>query len=206
MLELDGFETCRRIRKLEGGEHVPVLMMTGLDDVESIDYAYRVGATDFVTKPINYAVLPRRVQYMHRATATAAELRESSRRLENAQRMANLGHWEWHTSTKTLLCSTETERLLGVESASEIAFPQLLSRVHDEDAKDVSESLQSCLADRTTQENIFRVLLDDDVLFYIRKWNFLATATKKGSARRFRTSLNFGLPSSKRIAQPIMTK
>jgi len=90
MTELDGFETCRRIRSLDSGLHTPILMMTGLEDVESIDYAYRVGATDFVTKPINYSVLPRRVQYMHRATATAAELLENKYRLEAAQRMAGL--------------------------------------------------------------------------------------------------------------------
>ena len=49
---LDGFEACRALRKLPGGEHAPVLMMTGLDDSDSINRAYQVGATDFITKPI----------------------------------------------------------------------------------------------------------------------------------------------------------
>ena len=34
---LDGFETCRKIRALSGTEHLPILMVTGLDDEDSID-------------------------------------------------------------------------------------------------------------------------------------------------------------------------
>ena len=59
---LDGFEACEALRKLEGGEHAPVLMMTGLDDSDSINRAYQVGATDFITKPIAWPMLGHRVR------------------------------------------------------------------------------------------------------------------------------------------------
>ena len=180
MINLDGFETCRRIRKSPDGEHVPILMMTGLDDVESIDHAYRVGATDFVTKPINYSVLPRRVQYMHRATATAAELRDSSRRLENAQRMASLGHWEWRKDSNTLFCSTKTERFLGVKSNTEVTFPVLATRIHDEDAKEVTRSLHLCLTEKVTQTNTFRVVSGPEVLFLHQEVEYFSDATSEG--------------------------
>ena len=172
MIELDGFETCRRIRAFENGQHIPILMMTGLDDVESIDQAYRAGATDFVPKPINYAVLPRRVQYMHRATATAAELRESSRRLENAQRMANLGHWEWHTTSELLICSSEAERLLRLQSFSQVALSDLLTAIHEDDARNVSQSIENCMRAKQTQQNTFRVLVDDEVRFLHQEMEF----------------------------------
>ena len=165
MLELDGFETCRRIRQMPGGEYTPILMMTGLDDVESIDYAYRLGATDFVPKPINYAVLPRRVQYIHRATATAAELRESTRRLENAQRMASLGHWEWNSDTHRLLCSAETERLLNVKNNSVIALNDLFENVHADDRLETTKSLQIALQEQAPHQDTFRVISDNEVRF-----------------------------------------
>ena len=76
-----GFETCVAIRRLPGGEHTPVLMMTGLDDVTSIQEAYRVGATDFVTKPMSYLVVAQRVLYMLRATRAMEDLRESEREI-----------------------------------------------------------------------------------------------------------------------------
>lgn len=56
MPEMDGFTACKAIRSLPNGKHVPVLMMTGLDDMESIDRAFTVGATDFISKPINWAI------------------------------------------------------------------------------------------------------------------------------------------------------
>lgn len=180
MINLDGFETCRRIRKSPEGKHVPILMMTGLDDVESIDHAYRVGATDFVTKPINYSVLPRRVQYMHRATATAAELRDSSRRLENAQRMASLGHWEWRKDSNTLFCSTETERFLGVKSNTKVTLPVLATRIHDKDAKEVTRSLHLCLTEKVTQTNTFRVVSGPEVLFLHQEVEHFSDATSEG--------------------------
>jgi len=77
---MDGFEVCRRLRELPGGKHVPILMVTGLDDVTSIQRAYEAGATDFVTKPIHWLILGHRVRYMLRARRSEAELRQSERR------------------------------------------------------------------------------------------------------------------------------
>ncbi len=68
MPELDGFATCRRIRALPNGGHLPILMVTGRDDVHSVNAAYEAGATDFTSKPINWPVLGHRVRYMLRAS------------------------------------------------------------------------------------------------------------------------------------------
>ncbi|WP_321394217.1 EAL domain-containing protein [uncultured Desulfuromusa sp.] len=68
MPKLDGFDTCRAIRKLKGGENTPILMVTGLDDIEAINKAFNSGATDFITKPINWTVLNFRIKYMLRAS------------------------------------------------------------------------------------------------------------------------------------------
>ena len=180
MLELDGFETCRRLRQMPGGEYTPVLMMTGLDDVESIDYAYRLGATDFVPKPINYAVLPRRVQYIHRATATAAELRDSTRRLENAQRMASLGHWEWNSDTHRLLCSAETERLLNVKNDSVIALNDLFENVHADDRLETTKSLQIALQEQAPHQDTFRVISADEVRFLHQDTEYFSDSLSTG--------------------------
>src|SRR3989304_2580111 len=50
---MDGFEACCMLRKKPGAERVPIIMLTGLDDTDSIRRAYDSGATDFITKPIN---------------------------------------------------------------------------------------------------------------------------------------------------------
>lgn len=68
MPELDGFSTCEQIRKCPGRERIPICMITGLEDTGSIHRAYQVGATDFITKPINWPLLSYRVRYMLRAS------------------------------------------------------------------------------------------------------------------------------------------
>ena len=91
MPQVDGFTVCATLRHMPSGEHTPVLMMTGLDDVESINRAYEVGATDFITKPINWLILSHRVRYMLRASQTLADLRISETRLAKAQSVASFG-------------------------------------------------------------------------------------------------------------------
>jgi two-component sensor histidine kinase len=78
---VDGFTTCEKLRSLPGGAHIPVLMITGHDDVNSITRAYEVGATDFISKPINWLILKQRLRYMLRASQVLEELWDSQARL-----------------------------------------------------------------------------------------------------------------------------
>lgn len=81
---MDGFEVCAMIQRLPEGERTPIIMVTGLDDIESITRAYEVGATDFVTKPINWVILPHRLRYMQRASLAIEELYRSKESLRAA--------------------------------------------------------------------------------------------------------------------------
>jgi signal transduction histidine kinase len=82
MPEMNGFDTCRAIRAMSFGTTIPILMATGLDDIESIELSYQAGATDFISKPINWALLPYRVRYALRADEMLISL-EAAR--DNAQ-------------------------------------------------------------------------------------------------------------------------
>ncbi|MDG4597765.1 MAG: EAL domain-containing protein [Candidatus Contendobacter sp.] len=74
MPKLDGFATCQRLRQTSGGLHVPIVMMTGLEDSASIQRAYDVGATDFIVKPIIWSILAQRVRYILRASKALREV------------------------------------------------------------------------------------------------------------------------------------
>ena len=67
MPEVDGFTACERIRSLPGGTDTPVLMITALENEESIVKAFASGATDFIPKPIHFAVLKQRVSRLIQA-------------------------------------------------------------------------------------------------------------------------------------------
>lgn len=91
MPEMDGFDTCRAIRALPNGDMVPVVMITALEDIDSINRAYEVGATDFITKPINWIILVQRVRYMLRAVQMNKERNRLQQELQHAQRLKAIG-------------------------------------------------------------------------------------------------------------------
>jgi len=72
---MDGYDVCRAIRAQDYGSAVPIIMVTGSDDVEAVTQAYEEGATDFVSKPINWPILGHRVLYVLRASDAIARLR-----------------------------------------------------------------------------------------------------------------------------------
>ncbi len=82
MPKLDGYDTCRAIRNLSGGEHTPILMVTGLEDMDAIHCAFDSGATDFITKPINWAVLNYRVKYMLRASKAFYDVIDKQKQIQ----------------------------------------------------------------------------------------------------------------------------
>ena len=63
----DGFSLCREFLAHPQGRDLPIAMVTGLDDINSIHLAYESGATDFITKPVSWGTLPYRIQFILRA-------------------------------------------------------------------------------------------------------------------------------------------
>lgn len=112
---VDGFATCERLRRLRGGEHVPVLMLTELGDEASIARAYEAGATDFQPRSgAEWALLSERLRYMVRASRLREELAESSAKLSKAQRIARLGSWDWNVATRSVKLSGECFAIAGL--------------------------------------------------------------------------------------------
>lgn len=70
----DGFSLCAEFLQDPRGRDLPIAMVTGLDDVESISLAYQSGATDFITKPVSWGTLPYRIQYILRASSAFIDL------------------------------------------------------------------------------------------------------------------------------------
>jgi len=64
MPEMDGFRATAEIKKITEFHSTPILMATSLDDDQSIDRAFEVGACDYITKPFNYSVLRHRISRM----------------------------------------------------------------------------------------------------------------------------------------------
>lgn len=145
MPEMDGFTACSRLRAQAHGVHIPILMMTGLDDVASIQHAYQVGATDFITKPINFTLLEFRLYYMLRAKLLGDELRSSEATLAAAQRIARLGHWDFQPGAGFVRWSPQCNDVLGLTPDARITqVDEFLLVVLPEDRESVSASFADC--------------------------------------------------------------
>jgi diguanylate cyclase (GGDEF)-like protein len=59
---IDGFEVCRRLQADAGTQHVPVIFVTASSDEAAETHGLEVGAVDFITKPINPAIVRARVK------------------------------------------------------------------------------------------------------------------------------------------------
>jgi PAS domain S-box-containing protein len=162
MPAMDGFVTCQQLRKLPGAEFVPILIMTGLDDIDSIARAYDVGATDFIVKPCHGLILSQRVRYMLRASETLNALRSSESRLAQAQRIAQLGGWEWNLAQNRMHVSDAACRILGIAPAlCDHSQASYLARVHEADRALVAEAMREAAADGTGFDLDHRVVQSD---------------------------------------------
>lgn len=72
MPNMDGFETCRQLKRNPALADVPIIFMTGLSDTEHVVMGLNAGGVDYVTKPINADELIARMQ-VHLANARIAQ-------------------------------------------------------------------------------------------------------------------------------------
>ena len=167
---MNGYETCTALRKLPGGDNIPIVMITGLDDLESIRRAYEAGATDFATKPMNLIVLTHRVRYMLRAKRTVDDLRNSENRLASAQRIARLGNWDRDLQSGEMRWSDELFRLFEVEPEKfNPTAEQLVEKIHPEDRDLAKRALDEALSREKPYSFDFRIPLSDGSLRFVHE-------------------------------------
>jgi diguanylate cyclase (GGDEF)-like protein/PAS domain S-box-containing protein len=167
---MDGFTACAQLRAMAGGMRVPVVMMTGLDDVESIERAFEVGATDFLTKPINWPILSHRVRYMLRASSAIDDLKQNQRRLSNAQRIGEMGDWEWDVARDRIIPSKQAWRIFGHDAETGVMQSEgFFASVHPDDVERVREAFARAIANGDTFAIEHRIYQSSGLLRQVRQ-------------------------------------
>jgi diguanylate cyclase (GGDEF)-like protein/PAS domain S-box-containing protein len=168
MPDLAGFSVCEGIRELSEGYATPVIIMTGLDDIESVKRAYGAGATDIISKPVNTAVLSYRVHYILRSSRVLESLRLSEARLAEAQRIAKIGSWEHNILTGEMFWSEEAYRLLGMESIGSRISSEHFRDAADPDGDGIFEqSLRNIISEGKSFSTDLRIVRPDGEERYI---------------------------------------
>jgi DNA-binding response OmpR family regulator len=76
MPHLDGFEVLAQLRADPRYNGLPVIVVTGREDIEAVDRAFQAGATSFVVKPLNWRLLSHQIRYVHRSGRIERQLTE----------------------------------------------------------------------------------------------------------------------------------
>ncbi|MCK9296698.1 MAG: EAL domain-containing protein [Desulfobulbaceae bacterium] len=162
MPKMDGFTACAKMRGLAGGQDAVIVLVTGLEDFASIGRAFDAGATDFITKPVNWPLLSHRVRYLLRAGRAFRNLRQSEKRLSIAQNIASLGNWDWDIDKNSLYCSPQMYRIFGLPAdKSPAAYEVFLQRVHPDERDSVKDLVGKALEARKPYSIDYRITLPD---------------------------------------------
>lgn len=144
MPELDGFSACQQIRAHDFAGDVPILLITGLEDVGSIEKAYEVEATDFTTKPVNWTILTHRIRYILRSSELFKELKKSQGQLSEAQRIAQICYWEWDISNDEVQLSKEFSEICGKNLHEHaVRLTDILELAHPDDQASLNTQVNS---------------------------------------------------------------
>ncbi len=170
MDDLDGFETCKAIRADSRLADIPIIMSTGLEDIESINQAFKAGASDFVIKPLNYALLVHHIRFLLRSSRNAAELRNSQLQLSAAQRIARLGYWTWYVEKNTFEMSAYLAELCRIDlkhfSGTLQGFIEL---INPEDRAHVEGVIYAALDGAIAAPIEYRLLTDDGDMLVVNQ-------------------------------------
>lgn len=154
--EKDGIELCSRIT---AESSVPVIMLTGYNDIETINLSYNAGAVDFETKPVNFAVLSHHIKFHIKSAKEKSELLTSKSQLAATQRIALLMTWEWNSYTDNFVFSEELLSFCNRNDAkSEGSLSDFINLIHPEDQLFVKSNLKSASYSHSSEDIDYRIL------------------------------------------------
>ncbi|KYC35066.1 histidine kinase [Scytonema hofmannii PCC 7110] len=172
---VDGFTCCTKLQALPGGAATPILMITALYDQVSVDKAFAAGATDYISKPIQWQVLRQRVRRVLESRRAMQELHQQSEQAQNREAQlrialdaARMSPWEWDITHNKVTWSEHLKLLLRLNNIYEnTTYEAFLERVHPQDRNFVDCSVKQVLQGGFDYDIEFRVIGYDGSLHWI---------------------------------------
>ncbi|MDH5182844.1 MAG: EAL domain-containing protein [Gammaproteobacteria bacterium] len=158
---MDGYEVCTEIRKQLDDDSLPIIMLTGLEDIASIEKSFEVGGSDFITKPISWPLLSQRIKYVLRSKDIYQQFIEKERQLLYAQNIAKLGYWGIELNTSTLTLTQEAAKIFGVRD-DVTRFEGLFVHVDGTEREQLQSQIQQAINTRQAYVATHKVVLNDD--------------------------------------------
>ena len=172
---MDGFTCCAQLQTLPDAENTFVLIMTSLNDQASVEQAFAVGATDFVTKPIQWTVLSHRLRRLLTANHAIQELRQQTQSAQLREKQmgmaldaAQMGIWKLNLLTNQITWSDTLQVLYGWDKSTfNGTYDALINCIHPQDQDFVRYTDQRAIREGLEYNIEFRVVLADGTIRWL---------------------------------------
>jgi diguanylate cyclase (GGDEF)-like protein/PAS domain S-box-containing protein len=199
---MSGLDVLTGLRAAHSDTELPVIMVTARSQGPDIVEAFRLGANDYVTKPVDVPVALARIATHVSRKWAVEDLRVSEERYALAARGANDGLWDWNLTTDEVYWSPRWKAMLGYEESNIGVSPnEWFDRVHPEDLTLVSQALAAHLEDQSSHFEAEHRVLDRRGAF---RWVLCRAAVVKNSAGvATRVAGSFSDVTDAKLADPL---
>jgi diguanylate cyclase (GGDEF)-like protein/PAS domain S-box-containing protein len=143
---LSGFDVLTSVRRTHSSTRLPIIIVTARPDGTDVLAAIRLGANDYVTKPIEFPVALARIGTHLSHKWAVEDLHESEERYALAMQGANDGLWDWNLVTNEVYWSGRWKAMLGYEESEVGTSPdEWFTRVHNDDVVRIKKALDAHL-------------------------------------------------------------
>jgi diguanylate cyclase (GGDEF)-like protein/PAS domain S-box-containing protein len=182
---MSGLDVLKVLRATYAPTQLPIIMVTAKTQSADIVEALRLGANDYVTKPIDFPVALARIhtQLSHKWAVEA--LQESEERYALAVNGANDGLWDWNLKSNEVYFSARWQAMLGLQEGEIGVSPEeWFTRVHPEDLAAVKQAIMAHVDGTTAHfEHEYRMLHQNGTYRWILSRGL---AVRDGSGRATR--------------------
>lgn len=149
MPDMDGFEVVTKVRE-RWGTDIMIIMVTAKDSSKDVVKALTLGADDYVTKPVDFAIVQARIRNLLARREAEVARNQSEERLALALRGSEDGLWDWDLREKTIYYSEQWKAMLGMaDTALGNQLEAWFDRVHDDDLPRLHKQIQQHLNGET---------------------------------------------------------
>lgn len=120
---MDGCTACGQISEKLKENAPPVIMITSFEESEAVEKAFKAGAVDYITKPINWTVLKNRMQLILKERQATQSLKQLSHQYQLILDAAGEGILELNADGDIRFANPAAERMLGCSKESLIGLP-----------------------------------------------------------------------------------
>ena len=171
MPDVDGYTICQELRRINNDLSLSILMMTGLNDVESVNRAFKAGATDFITKPLNLALLSERVRYAMRTKEMHQQIAQKTNELNAIFNSANDAIIMTDSQNKILKSNRAASEMFGIDNENlfGIRIDRLIPNTSIEDlmlnVNFKSEGKTHAGDNFPVEIHVSKILLDEEIAY-----------------------------------------